>query len=691
MKATFSSAPFGPGIGTLSLGKPAAAFPAQVATDSNLMIAVDRQQTKLALTMNAGDTSMTVVDPSAIVANNLLSIDNEIVRTTGTPSGNIVPVARGFDGTVPAIHLIGATVSGFVDAWHHNTLVAEVEAIESALGANLSRIPASSFVVSSAYIFAPVTPNVPLTPGTNMITLSPVPQGVNGTDQYHYLWIDQGTGTPEAVLITGGSAVSGAASGTLFFTCANAHTGAWRISTATSGIQEAVQTLITGGVGGTVIVPQGNWPMHATAMVNVTGISLAGFGPGASVLTADLGMCPVLQIGAGAGGTAPMENQISGMTVTRAAGTIPTNCVGVLWNGFNYGLADNVEYCRHYIGEELTCPGASISIGFNSQRCKFWGNAYCHIWVNAIAGVRYENFYLGKNNFETAAPTYGVVISGQSNDIAFLWGQWLPLPAAGSTGSMQWGVLFNNVINTTGLFWFTECNAENITQGMFTSDAGSTNVANLVWKGGRIGNSSSTQLCQFNAATAVTDFTLMNASATGHINLTNSNYALIQGNIIAAAMAINGGSVMVVDNTFFTGPAFTGTFNLLLMRGNRYVFNASTPVPPDLSAASGQIIVSDNGLDVVGYSQVVAAKPNGPDQVAAATIYPPGNVFVLNGTAAVTTITPSYPGFEGVIMILTVGAVPFQTGGNIAANYTSTAGGVVIAAYSKSQGKWFLK
>lgn len=107
-------------------------------------------------------------------------------------------------------------------------------------------VPTSFF--ASNYIFTPQTPNIPITGGiSNTITLSPVPTGVNASDVGHYLYISGGTGTPEAVLITGGTAVAGAASGTLNFVAAYSHTGLWTISTATCGVQEALQDMSSGG------------------------------------------------------------------------------------------------------------------------------------------------------------------------------------------------------------------------------------------------------------------------------------------------------------------------------------------------------------------------------------------------------------------------------------------------------------
>ncbi|HZO57460.1 MAG TPA: hypothetical protein VFB63_32410, partial [Bryobacteraceae bacterium] len=70
-----------------------------------------------------------------------------------------------------------------------------------------------SEVNSAGFNFLPQSPGGSLSVGSNTITLSPVPDGVNGSNSDHYLYISGGVGTAEAVLITGGSAVSGAASG----------------------------------------------------------------------------------------------------------------------------------------------------------------------------------------------------------------------------------------------------------------------------------------------------------------------------------------------------------------------------------------------------------------------------------------------------------------------------------------------
>ena len=270
-----------PGAGSLSLGIPAAAYPGRVATNSDLIVAVDQQQTTLLLPMGVSDLTATVLDPSSIKAFNLLSIDSEIVKTLGPPAGNVIPVSRGFDGTLPAAHVSGAIVAGFIDAYHHNAVVAEIEAIETFLGPNGINIPSSS--QQGPIPFTPQTPGGNLVVGANAITMSPVPKGVNGTDVNHYLWISGGTGTAEAALITGGSGVAGQPSGQIIITCANAHSGAWTIQTASAGIQEA----IVANAGGSVQIPAGFNVIHAPITVDLPGVqavAIVGLGVGISYI-----------------------------------------------------------------------------------------------------------------------------------------------------------------------------------------------------------------------------------------------------------------------------------------------------------------------------------------------------------------------------------------------------------------------
>jgi hypothetical protein len=91
--------------------------------------------------------------------------------------------------------------------------------------------------------------------GAQSVALNPCPAGLAGANPGHYIYISGGVGVAEAALLTGGTCLSGAASGTIEFTTANAHTGVWAITSATAGIQEALNVA---GMGGSVFVPKGD-------------------------------------------------------------------------------------------------------------------------------------------------------------------------------------------------------------------------------------------------------------------------------------------------------------------------------------------------------------------------------------------------------------------------------------------------
>lgn len=138
-----------------------------------------------------------------------------------------------------------------------------------------------NYLTSTDYQFETQLPGGSLTGGiTNSITLEPVPEGVNGTDQNHWLYISGGVGTAEAVLITGGSAISGADSGTITFTPANNHSGAWQIESASAGIKEA-QVYSTSQ---RIYVPAGGHYIYESIIIDNSGVVITGSGKNCSTL-----------------------------------------------------------------------------------------------------------------------------------------------------------------------------------------------------------------------------------------------------------------------------------------------------------------------------------------------------------------------------------------------------------------------
>lgn len=129
-------------------------FPGNLAGDKDLYVAVAGVATTLTATVQANSTAFPVASVANMVPYELLVIDNEIVEECSFNAGtmqvtigkNSCPGAdgRGIGGTTAATHAAGARVSDFITAEHHNAGRKEIEALENALGSNLSNIPGTA-------------------------------------------------------------------------------------------------------------------------------------------------------------------------------------------------------------------------------------------------------------------------------------------------------------------------------------------------------------------------------------------------------------------------------------------------------------------------------------------------------------------------------------------------------------------
>ena len=253
-------------------------FPGSIYTP---LLAKDNISTTLSLAMAPGDTTAFVASNTGWAANMVGYVCDQttvgVVKCTGTfeamlvtsvSGSNAINVTRGYGGTSAVAHAAGKVVSNAQVSVYVKSVNDEVHAIETALGANLSNIPVipggtppqilglqPNVASQSTLQFTnPVIPKatdyaVPAqTPGGTLtasvgasVTVTPCPLGWNGTDTRLRFWISGGTGTAESVASTGaGTCTSGAASGTVTFTPANSHSGAWTIGSSFVGIYEAI-------------------------------------------------------------------------------------------------------------------------------------------------------------------------------------------------------------------------------------------------------------------------------------------------------------------------------------------------------------------------------------------------------------------------------------------------------------------
>jgi hypothetical protein len=114
-------------------------------------------------------------------------------------------------------------------------------------------------------------------PGKNSVTLDPCPPGVIASEPWYYVYIS-GTGTPEAVRVTGGTCRGDSRPGTLEFTTTSSHPAGYEIESASGGIQEAsiaarfTPTNPTGiSQSGRVVIPPGEYDVLAPIDIRASG------------------------------------------------------------------------------------------------------------------------------------------------------------------------------------------------------------------------------------------------------------------------------------------------------------------------------------------------------------------------------------------------------------------------------------
>ncbi len=383
-----------------------AKFPTSLATDTDLLVAGDRETATLAGAI--GSTDLTILTSTqSFIAPCVISIDDELILISVAASTVLtVPASgRGFDGTTPASHAQGKPVNVNVIRWSHNQMAAEMKAVQSFLGSNGTNIGQAG-VYSQLFNWSQ-TPGGSLGVGSNVVTLVPVPPGISGAAANTYVYLSGGTGAAEACLITGGTAVAGNPSGTIIFSCANTHTGAWTIGTATAGIKEALNTIPADG--GRVWLPAGKSTTYATIVLGaatpttkseVNSMSLIGQGAGRGVDTA----FPA------DGATTLLWGGASGGTMMKVLGPVGDGTISDM-------MLD---------GQGVAAIGLDIVHSYSFLYKKLTISGWSSIGVRAMAvDVNFSGMVTGCNNnlFDTVISSAG---TGGGGSVAGLFGQAVP-------------------------------------------------------------------------------------------------------------------------------------------------------------------------------------------------------------------------------------------------------------------------
>jgi parallel beta-helix repeat protein len=238
-------------------------------------------------------------------------------------------------------------------------------------------------VSATDYNFSAQTPGGSLAAGSNSITMTPCPLGMNGTDTLHYVYISGGTGTAEAGVITGGSCTAGATTGTVIVTLANTHTGAWTITSACGGVPEAIQTVSTAG-GGTVMLSASTVTLYAQLSMP-SNVALVGKGSSSIIRLVDNGWPPTTATG-------PFYNAL---VATLVAITTADHAVNVNFSDFTLDMNGATNHNLVQGGSALSvvnCDGNCVIEGINLIGMHSGGRA-----ISGLANVGLGGLVIRRN------------------------------------------------------------------------------------------------------------------------------------------------------------------------------------------------------------------------------------------------------------------------------------------------------
>ncbi|HUK48446.1 MAG TPA: hypothetical protein VLW06_12675, partial [Terriglobales bacterium] len=118
------------------------------------------------------------------------------------------------------------------------------------------------------------------TAGAQSINLAQCPPGVTGTEPQYYVYIS-GSGTAEAVLVTGGTCAGNGQPGTLQFTTVYSHPAGYSVGSASGGLQEALiaarftpSNPAGTSQSGKVIVPPGELIAYARVSIRASNLTV---------------------------------------------------------------------------------------------------------------------------------------------------------------------------------------------------------------------------------------------------------------------------------------------------------------------------------------------------------------------------------------------------------------------------------
>jgi hypothetical protein len=320
-----------------------------------------------------------------------------------------------------------------------------------------------------------------------------------------------------------------------------------------------------------ITVPQGSYLTGQTCGDSST------VTPGAT-LQCDLSVATCLTLGGSSATNGGVT--VDSVRVTRAAGTIPANSIGVLVQNLYNVYLSNVFSQRHSIGFEFLSNGTSYGISAQADRLFTCAITDAHVVYNTWAELRITNSRFGCNGGADFTNNDFIRITGGSTSNA----------AAGPNTLYVANTQFNQGVNTVGCWLhfasqtpgsiadtgdlsFVNIHVETIGTAYVCSDSTWTSITRL-----KIDNAHFNTVKPFlslNAATTANNWQFSNSYFAGAFSFAPAsqfNFVSLSNNYFLGAVSTTGVSSSTwvsTGNTYDNGLTYAGSFGELTSVGDQ--------------------------------------------------------------------------------------------------------------------------
>ena len=330
---------------------------------------------------------------------------------------------------------------------------------------------------------------------------------------------------------------------------------------------------LTFRVASTINVPAGKF-LHGAVPMSYANSS--GSGP---CIIGDLSLSTIVSATSGATTEGAVVKDV---VVTRAAGSVPANSVGVAFTNSNdTSVLEDVMSLRSYIGFDVG-DGVTTSLGLHLHRCYTGQITGYHVKIINVVEATFSECRFGRNGGVDVSCGAYVDISGSTVDtVRFLTCQF-NLSGGQATKAIQ----LTSYTDVNGIISFEQCHAEQFGD-FFAWDTGSSGINRVKICNCTIDSASAGTLLFGNSATLSNTSIVGNTCINTGLTLDQQTNSIVTGNYFGLATVINQGSQVVTGNIFAGAVTLEGVAVKSVFVGNSCGSLGNT--------MTGNTVVASNG------------------------------------------------------------------------------------------------